>query len=1392
MFNPPSFFNLMLNKLFKIFERPRQRQNDNKTNKNIKYRDIFYGKKRIAFVLTIIFAAIAACVVTLLVKLAGITEATFKLEKVKYSSVEPTKINFAFKLENFKSPLHFSISKLQVKIDDNIKVKADTISVKKQEEFRIDCTLNMEKCDCEGFDFKNFKFEVECKLKVSFLLIPFAFIINFSRNMNIWSRGKTSRDWYNELGLKTDAKHYQTWESSISSVDKKTFFNSTLGPDTEIDVDFSDLYMFFKPEVFTMVIFHGFKYNKDNKEGRLSMEFIKEYKNNVFQTYLLDFFEFNKPLVLDRLEQNGKAHKISFNPLYRKKPDVIPKFTQPWVALQNLQMDEEMSFDIHFASNTFYDFMYMCTYYFLKNLTFKFEGRQNTKLVCEGKITMKERGAHIDLNIVDYDVFFRFCIYPEPRMSFDLVESYIPMLSLVEGMKFVTNIFKNFQLFYKNRVLNMLESPVTFSKYFLVNHYMREKGEEGRKNKMEIESVCKFRSLEELDMDDLSEYALLDLAKDIEFAPIASRFDGHGRIVKGQFYMKNTTDSTSNKMFGTYRQVALLDFHETALEILNVKDADAIFNLFGTGFGFIFKNGKKFSIAQLLTGPNMYGFPNYVTKDNYNDKSLFVDNDNKREDPRVKFGKFSLKLKNYVHLVNLDGFLSSAEGCSFENFVKEVFPDENQLMIFEQIMHFSEIKTTIACTKGDVKIDFCDMRTIGDSEMRFSFIDGNFYLDMPKASVASVNIFSSFLTGEDIIFKPKDGCWIGAIIGNFTKIQVTRKDTPMSKKWMADWDNFGVDLNFQIGEDSYLDLTLDISLPQEMCDTAESIEFLNFFPIQIKADNVVEGCLFELNVDRVVVNEKTFTVRVKCRFNMNLKTDMAALSFTLQCSYANAEMISKELNTADFFKWLYRKEIRTWDEYEQACLSQLPKLICFDLKGEKEIRGNSQVLKLRTKFYLELDMIITEIGAKISEIVKSRFFAPSFFFRYNFKNLAIIDVLYRNKVIIRAGKLETKGSFIYPLAYSSVIYNIQPKNGESTELYYDCPFKLHKAFFSRDSDEYFVYFNDRNIVSCEMKCCSDTDSKYMVSTRSEHKLHIIGRRETFYKYQTLKGKDIEGENTIDVFFNPHIEKCTGAVEAEVEFFNDMGEETALDFKQFGVKSPLCLGFVKMQEMLVTEKLVTSIFFAKFEDTFAELQIHISCPIQFMIDDTVGKVWLTLIASLGDNYFAMVDFRDRFDDPEMDDMGHNFVVNAFLAKANESNELKKYKSNFPALANNTHIYMSTNGTTLLVDYTKQYNLPDWKARLFIYIAFLKVSEYFLGATIGHLPKITKSAHDLCHSRFKNGDTQFYFQGRNKEYDCFRWFISRSIIAPRTSWVLRQKEKIFEESIQNLYGEYGSQG
>lgn len=598
-----------------------------------------------------------------------------------------------------------------------------------------------------------------------------------------------------------------------------------------------------------------------------------------------------------------------------------------------------------------------------------------------------------------------------------------------------------------------------------------------------------------------------------------------------------------------------------------------------------------------------------------------------------------------------------------------------------------------------------------------------------------------------------------------------------------------MNLDFKITEDSLLDVIFKFYIPQELIDTAESIEFIDFMPFKIKGISTVENEIFDIYVSYKSSKDKTFILEVLLKFNMNIKTHIDAIDIKIIYSYGAFSAKSFDTNTAMFFSALYVKNLSTWEEFEQHCVRNIPKFVGLSLDGEKSDLENEdgQSLKIEAKFYIDMDMFVCDFASKIAEFIKSKFFAPTFFLKYNFENLAIIEIFYKNKLFLKAGKLKSDGTFSYPLAYSSVMYDITPLPGHDAEQFYDCPFILHKAFFAKDSEEHYIYFIDRNIENCQKICCNPLrEEKYIIKEIQQHTAKILDLEFIYYKYHNFKGKDTTGNKTVDTFFNPHIESCAGKMDAEVTVYNSLGSDIKLDPKQFSIKSPLCLGFTKLQNLMVEKKVSTSIIFCLFADLDGGFQINIACPFLFMIDEVKSKIWCTAIASLGTNLFVMVDFRDRFDDPELNLIGHNFAINVYAATPKKNPIIDKFKKVRPNLSKNAFIWISTNKCNLLVDFKHHFDIDDNKINTALYLVSEHNMIYWITQTLNYTNyRFYDSIYGLVHDRYEYGLNREDFRYKIPIYgDLKESFKDRAVILPNATKLIKKKREIFERCMETI--------
>ena len=308
----------------------------------------------------------------------------------------------------------------------------------------------------------------------------------------------------------------------------------------------------------------------------------------------------------------------------------------------------------------------------------------------------------------------------------------------------------------------------------------------------------------------------------------------------------------------------------------------------------------------------------------------------------------------------------------------------------------------------------------------------------------------------------------------------------------------------------------------------------------------------------------------------------------------------------------------------------------------------------------------------------------------------------------------------------------------------------------------------------------------MIKEVKQHTAKILDSEFIYYKYHNFKGKDTNGNKTVDTFFNPHIDLCAVVMDAEVSIYNSMESDVKLDYTQFSIKSPLCLGFTKLQNLMVEKKVSTSLILCAFADFDGGFQMNIACPILFMIDEVKSKIWFSTIASLGTDLFAMVDFRDRFDDPELNFLGHNFVINIYIATPKNNPVIDKFKKTRPNLSKNAFIWISTNKCNLLVDFKHHFETNNFVVNKAIHYISKYNMVYCLTKTFNYTNyTFHNSIYNLVNDRYENGLNKEKLKYKIPIYGALNEFVKdRAVILPNPTNTIRSKREIFERCMETI--------
>lgn len=949
---------------------------------------------------------------------------------------------------------------------------------------------------------------------------------------------------------------------------------------------------------------------------------------------------------------------INFDPNYQVKSSTIFLTDDPFITLSDIHLDTTLRFSIVFGKDSFLDGIYLYIFYLLRTSTVQFSGSQDSQVFLIGKITFEMSKINIELDILNPTIMARLLLYSEPRAAFEIINcEEHPILTLFKDIKFISNLTYYHEFYFRNRVVQVLETQIEFNSEFVLNHMIQEMtDDENLKNStvVIIKTNINLLPANSIDKECLSEVVIINIDKRISFGITSSNIDeGTITILPNTIYFEIKQDSISNKLYGEFSIEFMLNFNVNALKLIVDNNMGFLDTLLGTHVQFELPNKTIIEFNDLFIDSKNMPYITSIDINNYNDRSLWFDLEIPCESSlNIILNHFTNTLKNITPEMKFEFEIKTDNRIynGFNDFCNTLFPNIDYKCRILQTFHIIKRPISYSAYLNN-NINNMPILEIMTDEVYLcvDYVDNYFFITIPIPIKYSIRFKHINSIGSNLSFIPSNKkIRLTSILLNILLATLLKDSTTVYTKIIKSWNNYGAKVDIYTIEIQKLILKITFDIPQELLDSRTIISFYNLIPLQLTINSeTTDHDLITMNITSIQDNLKTYSIVSQLEINLKDELMDPSLKFKLTIDSVVCEKIISQdsfrlIDMFDFVEILITADYTT---FISTLPIEKPKLIIYNLienqQGFTNISTfsstNIKDISLQFKYYIDLTPIINSISTIIISLLGTNTVPSVFYLKYNvYLPISLLRYSYNQSFFLKISGLKADGNFNCNLIYNKKNYKL---SNITSNDHYNMYGDIHTAILLTESHQIIksVYFSGKTFSDCHKDKICHVTPKHLIEYVDTNKLHLKNCDDIFYKNSYFK------YNNQCVYTYIDKTQFKNSFNINIIFRSPDNKNSTFDFSQIKLEGGLLPKINNIINSIWKSTYSTSMpFFPLFSNTLCKLSgICLRCPVDIILESPSN--YISIIFKTGAGLWGFIDIRDGLNNYNICIDGYNCFI-----------------------------------------------------------------------------------------------------------------------------------------------------
>ncbi|KAL6122564.1 hypothetical protein NUSPORA_00330 [Nucleospora cyclopteri] len=1179
-----------------------------------RYKDVFYGKRRIAFILMLIATIFVYKATTILLAISTISEHSLEITNITYNIENPSELLVDFRLNNYFSPVLLNLNKAKIMINKNIQITTENIKILKDNLFVVKSKIHFPNFDCTNFDYRNFNVDLEFDIKTDFLYIPLLFITRIKRNVEMKMKQGINKSFYENLKTESKFVDIEGTECLVFSVPLAKVLTFKSNP-IHFNIKMNELTVKTEPDIFEKITVSAFEYNDVEKDSCLEIVIKPRENSDQMGNFILDFANEETSLIIKSITSGTRTCKLNYDPFYRVKPVLEQKFRDFMATMENIKFNGSFTFDMKFGVGSNLEAYHYYSYLFLKDKPIEFVGYINRIDILSGTLKLSADKIEVKMEFFSFTEFTRVFLYREPMIGFEIKEGPHFIYKAIKGIKLLTNFSYDYQIYYDNKIVPFFLKTHSFLKEFNLLHKIEEQMDElEEKSRLEITSSTAFRdknSIQNASKEFQSTFIKIELAEDFLFTIESTKIEGTICVKKTTIYYDSIFDAFNNRIFGELNFNTMIKLTKAVLEpITPLESQITISEILGSDL--LIKNGRAILNLHYFLMPTEEYFEGeqiFLNPSNYLDKSLYYKYDAEPDDSDVVISKMKFKLVDFNHLLDIKLQCETSENHTFKDFYDQKYPLKNHKMLIMNEVVFPNCNSLFKTNfRMQDNVDLIRFKT-EKVTLKFYLIDGDFFIEIKDPTFLNIEVCNSFMDSTYLnIELDEEKSYFSAFALNTLKYLILDKNsTKIKNKEPVDFEDlYGIEVKVEYSDDFYLIIDSSFTIPAILLNSSKTLEldFPNTFFCAMKSES-------GFNFINISGNYSKTSQAYKLNFSLKVLFEPEQLendfAVTFKTAYGKTiKAYPTPLNASEILSFIGGFYPFSLGEYLLKAKEERPKIIIKDI----EIEPSENAALLNADVHVEIESAIEAVGKYLPLILDTDRFPTFINFKLDAKDIAICKVNLLG-VNLNVHNLSAASNLRIPISYPSKKIKFT-----ENEVFYDLPFETVRVVGDG--------------IECYLKYDFTMESDQVDTfTLSEGKLRLNGLPFEFFKsaFYTYKNKP--------VYFAPR-KNINISILIEIENIDEDNQGEMFE-------SPFCLGICNFVGLMPFSVHLFSFLMGKWVNFDNLISIFLKVPVDIFLDTSESDfdVYMEIYDGSGNLFFTRLT--NRLTDWSKRYTGYNLMI-----------------------------------------------------------------------------------------------------------------------------------------------------